>query len=86
MRPVAVPIARIAATTITLPVRSSAAATGAAAGIVSWERRMFACSPFSPEGRRVRRQYRELTAGTYPVPVNPAGAPGAIPDPRVHAG
>ncbi len=60
---IAVLIARIAATTITFPVRSCAAATGAAAGIVSWERRLFACSPLSPEARRMRHHYRELKNG-----------------------
>jgi hypothetical protein len=64
MTQIAVPIARIAATTATFPVRSSAAVAGTAAGILSWQRLLFASSPLSPEARRVRRQYRELTAGT----------------------
>ncbi len=55
-----VPIVRIAATTATIPVRISAATTTATAEILSWERRMFACSPLSAEARRTNRLYREL--------------------------
>ena len=64
MRHIVVPIVRIAATTATLPVRISAATTTATAGIVSWERRLFACSPLSAEARRSNRLYRELRAGS----------------------
>jgi|GEM_PF-3855212 hypothetical protein len=62
MRHIVVPIVRIAATTATLPVRISAATTTATAEIVSWERRLFACSPLSAEARRSNRLYRELRA------------------------
>ncbi|HEY2130031.1 MAG TPA: hypothetical protein VGH77_22885 [Streptosporangiaceae bacterium] len=60
MKNIAVPIARIAATTATIPIRSSAAASSATANILSWEWRQFACSRLSAEGRRQRRYYREL--------------------------
>ena len=62
MRHIVVPIVRIAATTATIPVRVSAATTTATAEIVSWERRLFACSPLSAEARRSNRLYRELRA------------------------
>jgi hypothetical protein len=62
MRHVVVRIARIAATMTTIPVRVSTAATTATAEIVSWERRLFACSPLSAEARRSNRIYRELRA------------------------
>jgi hypothetical protein len=62
MRHIVVPIVRIAATTATIPVRVSAATTTATAEIVSWERRLFACSPLSAEARRSNRIYRELRA------------------------
>ena len=62
MRHIVVPIARVAATTATIPVRVSAATTTATAEIVSWERRLFACSPLSAEARRSNRIYRELRA------------------------
>jgi hypothetical protein len=60
MKNIAVPIARIAATTATIPIRSSAAASSATANILSWEWRQLACSRLSAEGRRQRRYYREL--------------------------
>jgi hypothetical protein len=62
MRHIVVLIARIAATTATIPVRVSTATTTATAEIVSWERRLFACSPLSAEARRSNRLYRELRA------------------------
>ena len=62
MRHIVVRIARIAATTTTIPVRISTATTTATAEIVSWERRLFACSPLSAEARRSNRIYRELRA------------------------
>ena len=62
MRHIVVPTVRIAATRATLPVRISAATTTATAEIVSWERRLFACSPLSAEARRSNRLYRELRA------------------------
>jgi hypothetical protein len=61
MKNIAVPIARIAARTATIPIRSSAAASATTANILSWEWRQFACSPLSAEGRRVRRYFREVT-------------------------
>lgn len=60
MKNIAVPIARIAATTATIPIRSSAAVSSATANILGWEWRQFACSRLSAEGRRERRYYREL--------------------------
>jgi len=56
-------ITRISAiTTATTPVRISAAATVATASVISWELRRIACSPLTPEARRLRRYYRELAA------------------------
>lgn len=62
MRHLVVPIVRMAVTTATIPVRISAATTTATAEILSWERRLFACSPLSAEARRSNRLYRELRA------------------------
>ncbi len=62
MTRIAVRIARVAATTVTFPIRGSAAAAGAAAGILIREQLLFARSPLSPEARRMRRQHRELAS------------------------
>lgn len=60
MKNIAIPIARIAATTATIPIRSTTAVSSATANILGWEWRQFTCSRLSAEGRRERRYYREL--------------------------
>jgi hypothetical protein len=100
MKNIAVPVARIAATTATIPIRSSAAASSATANILGWEWRQFACSRLSVEGRRERRYYRELIEsredtggmgsrnqrGKQRAAARANGAPHAQPDRRADPG
>jgi hypothetical protein len=55
-------IVRLAAVTARTPVLISAAATVAAASVISWELGQVARSPLTPGARRLHRQYRELAA------------------------
>jgi len=65
-------IVRLTAVTARTPVLISAAATVAAARVISWELGRAARSPLTPEARRLHRQYRELAA-------RPRHAPAAQP-------